>query len=464
MPSIRILDLPTALATVLKRAIIDDAEAPPAALAKLADATRRPVNTAAEGVAQIIADVRAHGDQALRHYSAALDGQEIGALEVPQREIAAAYQRLAPALREALHTSAERIHTFHQHQRARDSDWLTEDGDSRLGQLIRPLDRVGIYAPGGRALYPSSLLMAAVPAAVAGVKEIIVISPPSGDFGEDETEQRIAIADVILGAAHVAATTVSQNSPHLRVFQVGGAQGIAALAYGTESVPRVDKILGPGGLFVVLAMKQVFGSVGIAGLPGPTETLLIADDSADPALVAADLLAQAEHDVLASALLLTPSRPLADKVADQLEQQLLTLPRQPIITESLQRGSAIVLTTDLDEALTLANDYAPEHLCLLLHDPWAWVPKVEHAGGIFVGETACEALGDYIVGPSHIMPTSRTARFSSPVNVRDFQKIISVFGVNQPLLDQLGEQAARLADAEGLQGHASAIRLRIKQG
>ncbi|MCZ7573386.1 MAG: histidinol dehydrogenase [Ardenticatenaceae bacterium] len=456
MTTIRILDVPTARDTVLRRHLLDDTVVPAAALEKLAHATRRPVASAAEGVAHIIADVRAHGDEALRHYSAALDGHEIGSIAVPPEEIEAAYARLDPSLREALHRSADRIQSFHQRQLAQSGDWLDEEGDSRLGQLIRPLERVGIYAPGGRALYPSSLLMAAVPARVAGVKEIVVISPPSGDCGEEETEKRVMVADVTLAAAQVAG-----GAQPLRVFQVGGAQGIAALAYGTESVPRVDKILGPGGLFVVLAMKQVFGAVGIAGLPGPTETLLIADNSAAPALVAADLLAQAEHDVLASALLLTPSRALADQVAAEVETQLAALPRQPIVEGSLARGSAIVLTADLDEALALANDYAPEHLCLLVEDPWALVPKVEHAGGVFVGETACEALGDYIVGPSHIMPTNRTARFSSPVNVRDFQKIISLFGVGPNTLRETGPTAIRLAEAEGLQGHAAAIRKRL---
>lgn len=457
MTAIRILDVASARTTVLRREPIDDTAAPPAALEKLAQATRRPVRSAAEGVAQIIADVRAHGDEALRYYSSVLDGHEIGEIEVPPEAIEAAYRRLDPALRAALHHSADRIEAFHRRQMEQGGDWLADEGDSRVGQLVRPLERVGIYAPGGRALYPSSLLMAAIPARVAGVKEIIVISPPSGDFGDEERERRVMVADVTLAAARIAG-----GERPLRVFQVGGAQGIAALAYGTESVPAVDKILGPGGLFVVLAMKQVFGVVGIAGLPGPTETLLIADDSASPALVAADLLAQAEHDVLASALLFTPSRDLAEKVAAEVATQLAELPRRAIVEESLKRGSAIVLTADLDEALALANDYAPEHLCLLVEDPWALLPRVEHAGGVFIGETACEALGDYIVGPSHIMPTSRTARFSSPINVRDFQKIISVFGVGPQTLRETGKDAIRIAEAEGLEGHAAAIRRRLE--
>ncbi len=442
---IRILSVAEARQSVLRRDLLETTDMPEERLERLRQATGRDIRTAEEGVAAIIADVRAHGDQALRHYSQALDGAELGDLEVPPERVQAAYERLDPALRQALHHSAERIRAFHEEQARREGGWTVGQGEDRLGQLVRPLERVGIYAPGGQALYPSSVLMAAVPARVAGVREVILVSPPSGPEG---------VADVILAAAHVAGVS--------RVFQVGGAQAIAALAYGTETIPRVDKILGPGGLFVVLAMKQVFGVVGIAGLPGPTETLLIADESANPELVAADLLAQAEHDVLASALLLTPSRPLAEAVAAQVAQQLETLPRRAIVEGSLQRGSAIVLTRDLDEAFELANEYAPEHLCLLLAEPWKWLDRVEHAGGVFVGETACEALGDYIVGPSHIMPTGRTARFSSPLNVRDFQKIISVFGVSAETLRRLGPDAIRLAEAEGLQAHAEAIRRRLK--
>ncbi|MBA3534534.1 MAG: histidinol dehydrogenase [Ardenticatenales bacterium] len=450
---IRTLTVDQARQSVLQRRLLDDAEAPEAALQALREATGRDVHTATEGVAHILADVRARGDEAVRFYSRALDGAELGPLEVPQSALEAAYMRLDRALRAALEASAERIYRFHERQAQAEAGWLVEEGDSRLGQLVRPLERVGIYAPGGQALYPSSVLMAAVPAQVAGVREIIVISPPSRARLSEEGEHEVAVADVVLAAARI-------GGAH-RVFQVGGAQGIAALAYGTETVPQVDKILGPGGLFTVLAMRQLFGVTGIAGLPGPTETLLIADDSANPALVAADLLAQAEHDVLASALLLTPSRALAARVAAEVTEQLARLPRRAIIEGSLERGSAIVLTGSLDEAMALANEYAPEHLCLLTESPWALLGQVQHAGGVFVGESACEALGDYIVGPSHIMPTSRTARFNSPVNVRDFQKIISVFGVGDATLHATGRDAIRIAEAEGLQGHAEAIRRRL---
>lgn len=449
---IRILTTTEARTTVLKRALLDDAVAPAAALAALQRATGRTVTSAAEGVAHILAEVRQGGDAEVRHYTHVLDGETLDTLEVPPSALETAYHRLDPNLRDALELSAARIRAFHQQQAQREQGWMVEEGDSRLGQLVRPLERVGIYAPGGQAFYPSSVLMAAVPAQVAGVKEIIVISPPSRRHLGNQTGE-YAVAEVILAAAHIAGAT--------RFFQIGGAQGVAALAYGTETVPQVDKILGPGGLFTVLAMRQLFGVTGIAGLPGPTETLLIADDSADPALCAADLLAQAEHDVLASALLLTPSRTLAENVATEVERQLARLPRRSIVEGSLSRGSAIVVVADIEEALMLANDYAPEHLCLLTEDPWALMDKVQHAGGIFVGETACEALGDYVVGPSHIMPTSRTARFNSPVNVRDFQKIISVFGVGARTLEDTGPAAMRIAEAEGLLGHARAIQERL---
>ncbi len=457
---IRILTVEEAHKSVLLRPILDDTIAPESALHKLSEVTGREVRTAIEGVAYIVKDVRQQGDEAVRFYSRELDGQTLDMLEVSSEQVDTAYNRIDDTLRLAMEHSAKRIRNFHEQQLAVEKGWMADVGDSRLGQLVRPLERVGIYVPGGQALYPSSVLMAAIPAQVAGVKEIVMISPPSrARLASPPLALRQAqgttaeIADVILAAAKIAGVQ--------RIFQIGGAQGIAALAYGTESVPKVDKILGPGGLFTVLAMRQVFGSTGIAGLPGPTETLLIADESASPALLAADLLAQAEHDVLASALLLTPSPKLATHVAKEVAIQLAVLPRRNIVEGSLQRGSAIVLTADLDEAMDLANEYAPEHLCLLTEDPWSLVDQVQHAGGIFVGETACEALGDYIVGPSHIMPTSRTARFNSPVNIRDFQKVISVFGVGPETLRDTGPDAIRIAEAEGLHAHAEAIRKRL---
>jgi histidinol dehydrogenase len=285
--------------------------------------------------------------------------------------------------------------------------------------------------------------MAAIPAQVAGVPEIYVTTPPGKDG---------RVADLILVAAQVAGVDA--------VFKVGGAQAIGALAYGTESVPQVDKIAGPGNLFVMLAKRRVYGQVDIDGLPGPTETLIVADESADPALVAADLLAQAEHDVLASPICVTPSLTLAERVQIEVARQIEELERAEIIVQALQGQGGIVVSADLEQALDLANEYAPEHLCLLVQDAWSWLGCVHNAGGIFVGESASEALGDYVVGPSHIMPTGGTARFGSPCNVWDFCKLTSVFAPAASTVERLSAAAARLADAEGLTAHAAAIRRR----
>jgi histidinol dehydrogenase len=305
---------------------------------------------------------------------------------------------------------------------------------------------VGVYAPGGTAAYPSSLLMAAIPAQVAGVGEIVVATPP---FEQRLDQSRPELS--ILAAAHVAGVD--------RVFLAGGAQAIAALAYGTETVPRVDKVVGAGGLFVTLAKKLVYGDVGIDGLYGPTETLLIAGESAKPAIAAADLLAQAEHDPLATALLITPSARLAAEVQTAVKEQLPSLARRSIIEASLAGQGAILVVDDLDQALALANQYAPEHLCLLVADPWPLVGRVQNAGGVFVGEGSSEALGDYVVGPSHIMPTRGTARFASPLHVGDFVKVTSLFAVGQ-VGPELAESARTIAEAEGLTAHAAAVAAR----
>jgi histidinol dehydrogenase len=310
--------------------------------------------------------------------------------------------------------------------------------------MLRPLERVGVYAPGGRAPYPSSLLMAVVPAQVAGVREIIVCSPPQSDGH---------VAPVVLAAAR----TVGVD----KVFAVGGAQAIAAMAYGTSVVPRVDKVVGAGGLFVTLAKRLVYGQTGIDGLYGPTETLLIADDSAQASWVAADLLAQAEHDPLASSVLLTTSDALAGEVALELERQMAVLPRRAIVAQALAGQGAIIVAGSLDEALELANVYAPEHLCLLVRDAWSLIGRVQNAGGVFVGHWTSEALGDYAIGPSHIMPTSATARFGSPLNVNDFQKIISIFMLGEPTAARIADTAITLAEAEGLTAHANAVRHRL---
>ena len=394
-------------------------------------------------VDRILRDVRDEGDAAVVRYTAAFDGSAPTDLDVPRQIWQEALVSLDPALRDALWLAAEQIGAFHRKQLR--TSWLDYSEEGALGQIVRPLERVGIYTPGGTAVYPSSLLMTAVPARVAGVGEILVCSPPGVD-GE--------VSPLILAAAEVAGVD--------RVFRIGGAQAIAAMAYGTATVPHVDKIYGPGNIFVVLAKQRVYGLVAIDQLPGPTETLLVADDSADPALVAADLLAQAEHDPMASAILIATSGALASMVADELPRQLAALERREIAGQSLVANGLIVVVEDVETAMELANAYAPEHLCLLLRDPWQAVPLVRHAGGVFVGEASPEALGDYTAGPSHVMPTGGTARFSSPIHVGEFTKVISLAAANGRALERLGPATIALARAEGLTAHARAIERRLE--
>jgi len=395
-----------------------------------------------EVAARILTDVRLRGDEAVREYTRRIDDVELDRFEVQEAEIEEAWTATSPALRGALELAVERIRVFHQCQpRLSWMDWQESGGV--LGQMVRALERVGIYAPGGRAPYPSSLIMAVVPARVAGVSEILVATPPRKDG---------TVVPSILTAARIAGAD--------RVFKIGGAQAIAALAHGTESIPRVDKILGPGNIFVIAAKRLAFGEVGIDQLAGPTETMLIADEEANPAWVAADLLAQAEHDPLASAILLTPSLALAQSVQREIERQIVCLSRRDIITQSLSSQGGIIVVQDLEQAVELANEYAPEHLCLLTRDPWTLLSGIKNAGGIFVGEYASEALGDYAVGPSHIMPTGGTARFSSPLNVWDFVRITSVFAPSANESRRLASAGIILAQAEGLTAHAEALKRR----
>ena len=418
-----------------------DVDLPKAVSARLAQIFGRPTS-APEAVAQIVADVRREGDAALLDYTRRIEGVSLESLTVGAEALEAAYYAAPPDLREALHKAADRIRAFHQREPGQ--SWLEWDEEGgALGQMIRPLGRVCVYAPGGTAAYPSSLLMAAVPAQVAGVQDLLVTTPPGPQGGG---------SPAVLAAAHVVGLD--------RVFLLGGAQAIAAFAYGTETVPRADKIVGAGGLFVTLAKKLVYGDVGIDGLYGPTETLLIADETARPDLVAADLLAQAEHDPLATALLLTPSRRLAERVQAAIDERLKVLTRREIIEQSLAAQGAILVLETLDEALALANEYAPEHLCLLVAEPWSLVGRVRNAGGVFVGEGSSEALGDYVVGPSHVMPTGGTARFGSPLHVRDFVKVTSVFAVGEETARRLAPVAQTIAKAEGLTAHAAAVAAR----
>jgi histidinol dehydrogenase len=433
---LKIYDVITAQKSILKRIPPDEIGVPPVVLERIAATFGEKIG-AEEAVKRILRDVRNRGDAALREWSTKLDGFPADtAIRVPAETLANALATLPAPEREALEAAAWRIREFYRRQPL--TSWFTNDLGGTLGQIIRPHGRVGLYVPGGTAPLPSTVLMSAIPAQVAGVTDVVVVSPPQRGTGQ--------ISAVILAAC--ALVGVSE------VYAMGGAQAIAALAYGTETVPAVDKIFGPGNLFVTLAKRQVFGVVGIDGLAGPTETVVIADDSANPAWVAADLLAQAEHDVLASAILLTPSRQLAEAVQVEVGRQMETLPRADILAVSLPGKSGIVITKDLDEAVALNNAYAPEHLCLSVSEPWALSEKVTNAGGIFMGEYSFEVLGDYVAGPSHVMPTGGSARFASPLNVWDFVHIISLIALNPATTAQIAPLAARIARAEGLEAHA----------
>ncbi|MCC6190114.1 MAG: histidinol dehydrogenase [Anaerolineales bacterium] len=400
----------------------------------------------AQPVAEIVSAVRARGDAALREFTARFDKLTPERFQVAKPE--EALQRVSPDVVAALRTAAGRLEQFHRRQPL--TSWVTADLGGLMGQMVTPLARVGCYVPGGTAPLPSSVLHTVTLARLAGVPEIVVATPPdpqSADTGY--------VNPVILAAAVIAGAT--------EVLCVGGAQAIAALAYGTETIRPVVKIVGPGNVYVTLAKKLVFGTVGIDGLAGPTETVVVADEAANPVWVAADLLAQAEHDVLASAILLTPSVDLARAVQVEVARQIEGLSRAGIIIQTFEHGSGIVLTRDLDEAVALADAYAPEHLCLAVRDPWAWAPKIKHAGGLFLGERSFEVLGDYVAGPSHVMPTGGSARFASPLTVLDFVRLTSVVAVDAGTTAALAPLAAALARAEGLTAHAGAAEARIRE-
>ncbi|MBM2810504.1 MAG: histidinol dehydrogenase [Chloroflexi bacterium] len=398
--------------------------------------------SAEQVVARIVADVRAEGDEAVRRYTREIDGVDCVEALVPPQELDAAVASIDPFLRGALEAAAERVRAFHERSKRR--SWLEFAEGGALGQMIVPIERVGVYAPGGRAAYPSTVLMAAVPARVAGVKEVVLATPP----GRDGT-----LTPSILAAARIAGVD--------SVYRMGGAQAIAALAYGTQSIRRVDKIVGPGNVFVVLAKRAVAGAVGIDGLPGPTETVVLADETANPAWLAADMMAQAEHDPMAQSILICTSLRIASAVLGELERQLAEAPRADVIREAFGARGAIVVADSVDAAIQFANEHAPEHLCLSVADAWSYLGKVRNAGGVFVGEGTVEAIGDYTAGPSHIMPTGGTARFASPLNLDDFTKVISVFSFGDEELRALAEPAIVLARAEGLSAHSAAIEARL---
>lgn len=418
---------------------IEDSQLPPQVNQKIKEIFAREL-TPEQVVAEILHRVRSSGDAAVLDYAQRIDGVRLSRLEVAKEEIVQAYTGVSEELISALNLAAQRIRSFHlvhKHQ-----SWI-DFSEGAIGQLVRPLARVGIYVPGGTACYPATVLMSVIPAKVAQVTEVILTTPPKK-------------GGVVSPATLVAADICGVD----RIFKVGGAQAIAALAFGTESIPKVDKICGPGNIFVQLAKKMVYGIVGIDGLYGPTETVIVADETADPVCCAADLLAQAEHDPLASAILITTSPKLALGVSQEVRCQLADLERKEIAQAALENKGSIIIVADIDEALELVNLYAPEHLSLMVADPWSHIGKIKNAGGIFIARSSPEVLGDYIVGPSHVMPTGGSARFSSPLGVDDFLKVTSVVAVDSASLRALGPAAKVLAQAEGLGGHARAIELR----
>ena len=401
-------------------------------------------------VADILTDVQKRGDAAVLEYTARFDGltaPTMAALELTQAELKEAFDAIPAVQRDALQAAAARVRSYHVAQKkASGESWSYRDEDGTLlGQKVTPLDRVGIYVPGGKAAYPSSVLMNAIPAHVAGVGEIIMVVPtPKGEKNA-----------LVLAAAYVAGVT--------RAFTIGGAQAVAALAYGTETVPKVDKITGPGNAYVASAKKRVFGTVGIDMIAGPSEILVLADGTTPPDWVAMDLFSQAEHDELAQSILLCPDAAYLDAVQAAIDRLLPTMPRAEIIAKSLTGRGALILTRDMEEACAISNRIAPEHLEVSSNDPHRWEPLLRHAGAIFLGAYTSESLGDYCAGPNHVLPTSGTARFSSPLGVYDFQKRSSLIEVSEAGAQVLGKIAAELAYGEGLQAHAQAAEMRLKK-
>ena len=398
-----------------------------------------------EAVREIIEGVRINGDEALIRYARQFDGVEISPkeMEVPQKQWAQAAESIEREALASLQRAAERIETFHRHQLVR--SWFDTEGGIVRGQVIRPLARAGVYVPGGKAVYPSSLLMNVIPAKVAGVEEVVVVTPPS----------QKGVNPSVLAAAQVAGAD--------RVLQAGGAQAIAALAYGTETVPQADIIVGPGNVYVTAAKRLLYGVVMVDLMAGPSEILVLADGSTPPGFVAADLLSQAEHDEMAWPILITPSPKFSQQVEQEVAQMMKTLPRQEIITVCLDRQGIIILVRDLAEGMGVANRIAPEHLELALQDPLRWLGEVKHAGAVFLGPYTPEAVGDYLGGPNHVLPTAGTARFFSPLGVEHFLKRTNILSFSQEALKGVQEDVVRLARLEELEAHARAVEVRGKE-
>jgi len=435
----KIYNIEEAKQTILKRKALHRMEYSPPIIQRTEELFGAGI-TPPQAVEIILRSVEDEGDQALREWSKKLDRFEGNEFVIPKSELKQAWEQLDPNLKKAMEEAASRIRSFHEKQPV--DTWISTDMGGKLGQRVTPIESVGVYVPGGTAPLPSSLLMSVIPAQVAGVRNIYVATPPKP-------------APSILAAAYLCEVD--------NIFQIGGAQAIAALAFGTQTIPRVDKIVGAGNLFVTLAKQQVFGIVGLDGLAGPTETMVIADKSANPSWVAADLLAQAEHDVQASAILLTMDQDLATAVVEEINIQLESLSRREIIKASITNAGGIIVVDSLDQAAELANDYGAEHLCLSVTDPELLMSRINNAGGFFLGDHSFEVLGDYVAGPSHVMPTGGTARFASPLNVLDFVKISSVIGLDTETATRLSKTAAELADLEHLTAHAAAARARLEE-
>ncbi|HIC99965.1 MAG TPA: histidinol dehydrogenase [Piscirickettsiaceae bacterium] len=397
-------------------------------------------------VLEILNNVRTRGDAAVLEYTARFDRLKLtdaSELEIPSSRLQQALAQISPELREGLELAAQRIRDYHKHQLEESWSYREADG-TLLGQKITPLDRVGLYVPGGKAAYPSSVLMNAIPAKVAGVESLIMVVPaPDGELNE-----------MVLAAAAIAQVD--------RVFTVGGAQAVAALAYGTETIPQVDKIVGPGNIFVATAKRYVYGTVGIDMIAGPSEILVVCDGKTNPDWIAMDLFSQAEHDEDAQAILVSPDAQFIKEVEASIDKLLPTMPRRDIIATALRNRGALITVEDMDQAVEMINIIAPEHLELSVDDPEALLPNIRHAGAIFMGRYTAEALGDYCAGPNHVLPTSRTARFSSPLGVYDFVKRSSLIMVSEAGAQTLGRIAATLADGEGLPAHAQSARYRLK--
>lgn len=395
-------------------------------------------------VSQILKKVREEGDRALIEYTSRFDNLDLTqeTLEVTEKEIDDAFHAIDADVRESLRVAADRIRAFHEKQR--ESSWTSEDEDGIvLGQMVRPLASVGLYVPGGKAAYPSSVLMNAIPAKVAGVKKIVMVVPtPRGETN-----------NYILAAARIAGVDA--------VYRVGGAQAVAALAFGTETIPKVDKIVGPGNIFVATAKKMVFGDVDIDMIAGPSEVLIISDGSGEPSHIAADMLAQAEHDEMAASILITISSEFGEKVVGELTRQLGKLGRREIAGASVNNRGSIIIAKDLDEAFALSDEVAPEHLELALNEPEKYLDKVNNAGAIFMGHYTPEALGDYVAGPNHVLPTGGSARFFSPLGTYDFIKRSSLLSFSESAFKKIGRHAERIADVEGLEAHGNTIRIRM---